>query len=192
VIAIRRARATDAAAIGAVHVAAWRSAYPGILPDRFLSRLSAPRQAAYYDHAIRIGAERSRSGVHVATVSGIDLGLGGGPSRIVGFATSSPLAASDGRLAEGEIETLYVLDDWRERGLGRRLIRASALHLSEQGCRSAFLWVLRDNPARWFYARLGGRPVAEGMIQVGGTPVAQTAYVWDPIERLAQATSAIS
>lgn len=189
-IAIRRARATDAAAIGAVHVAAWRSAYPGILPDRFLSRLSAPRQAAYYDHAIRIGAERSRSGVHVATVSGIDLGLGGGPSRIVGFATSSPLAASDGRLAEGEIETLYVLDDWRERGLGRRLIRASALHLSEQGCRSAFLWVLRDNPSRWFYQRLEGRPCAETRTLIAGTAVPQTAYVWDPIEKLIAASPA--
>jgi len=195
VIAIRRARPTDAAAIGAVHVAAWRSAYPGILPDRFLSRLSAPRQAAYYDYTIRIGADRARSGVHVATVSGIDLGPGGGPSRIVGFATSSPAARPDNGdppLAQGEIETLYVLDDWRERGIARRLIRAAALHLSEQGCGSAFLWVLRDNPARWFYARLGGRPAAEGTIHVGGVAVSQTAYVWDPIDRLAQATSAIS
>jgi len=47
VIAVRRARPADAAAIGAVHVAAWRSTYPGILPDQYLSRLSVPRQAAY-------------------------------------------------------------------------------------------------------------------------------------------------
>ncbi|MBV9785789.1 MAG: GNAT family N-acetyltransferase, partial [Acidisphaera sp.] len=39
-IAIRRARPADAAAIAAVHVAAWRSAYPGILPDTYLARLS--------------------------------------------------------------------------------------------------------------------------------------------------------
>ncbi len=45
-ITIRRARPADAAAIGAVHVAAWRSAYPGILPDDYLARLSVPRQAA--------------------------------------------------------------------------------------------------------------------------------------------------
>ena len=48
-ISIRRARTADAVAIGAVHVAAWRSTYPGILPDRFLARLSVPRQAAHYD-----------------------------------------------------------------------------------------------------------------------------------------------
>jgi hypothetical protein len=101
VITIRRARPTDAASIGAVHVEAWRSAYPGILPDDFLARLSVPRQAAHYDSAIRSG-----SGVHVATASGLDLGASGGPSRIIGFVTGSA-SSSAKRLAEGEIETLY-------------------------------------------------------------------------------------
>src|SRR6185312_4321023 len=73
-IAIRRARAADASAIAAVHVSAWRSTYPGILPDNFLARLSVPRQAAHYDGTIRAGA-----GVHVATASGLDLGANGGP-----------------------------------------------------------------------------------------------------------------
>jgi ribosomal protein S18 acetylase RimI-like enzyme len=185
-ISVRRARPADAASIGAVHVAAWRSAYPGILPDDFLSRLSAPRQAAYYDHAIR---DDRRTAVHVASVSGIDLGPRGGASRIVGFASSGRARGAQAALADGEIETLYVLDDFRERGLGRRLLRAAALHLAEQGCRSAFVWVLRDNPSRWFYARLGGRPLAEDSIRVAGTAVMQTAYVWNPIDTLAQATS---
>jgi GNAT superfamily N-acetyltransferase len=188
-IAVRRARPADAAAIGAVHVAAWRSAYPGILPDNFLSRLSVPRQAAYYDSAIRGGV-----GVHVATASGLDLGASerqGTGARVIGFVTGAPARAGrpGSALADGEIETLYVLDDWRERGLGRRLMRAAATHLSAAGCASAFVWVLRENPSRWFYERLGGRPVAESTITVGGAPVVQMAYLWSPIENLAQATS---
>ena len=185
-IAIRRARPADAREIGRVHVAAWRSAYPGILPDSFLARLSEPRQAAHYDGAIRAGV-----GVHVATASGLDLGPAGGPARIVGFVTGGPARASSEatRLAEGEIETLYVLDDWRDQGLGRRLMRAAAAHLAGIGCGSAFVWVLRDNPNRWFYERLGGKVVAESIIHVGGAAVVQTAYVWAPIEKLAQATS---
>ena len=183
---VRRARPADAAAIGAVHVAAWRSAYPGILPDAYLARLSAPRQAGYYESAVRSGV-----GVHVATASGSDLGTPGGAARVVGFVTGSP--ARDGRwaepLAEGEIETLYVLDDWRERGLGRRLMRAAAAHLAAAGCGSAFVWVLRANPSRWFYERLGGRTAAEATIHVAGVPVVQTAYVWSPIDRLVRATS---
>jgi ribosomal protein S18 acetylase RimI-like enzyme len=183
VISVRRARPADAVAIAAVHVAAWRSAYPGILPDRFLARLSVPRQAAYYDSIIRSGA-----GVYVATASGLDVPTGSGP-RVTGFATAVRSRMDElGRLAEGEIETLYVLDDWRDRGVGRRLMRASAGHLAEVGCRSVFLWVLRDNPSRWFYERLGGRAVAETTITVGGEEVRQTAFVWNPIERLLQAS----
>lgn len=185
-ITIRRARPSDAGAIGAVHVAAWRSAYPGILPDTYLARLSASRQAAYYDNAVRSGV-----GVHVASASGADLGAIGGAARVVGFVSGS--RAREGHwtetLAEGEIETLYVLDDWRERGLGRRLMRAAAAHLASSGCGSAFVWVLRANPSRWFYERLGGRPVAEATIHVAGVPVVQTAYVWAPIEKLVRATS---
>ena len=207
-ISIRRARPADAAAIGAVHVAAWRSAYPGILPDDFLSRLSVPRQAAHYDGAIRSGG-----GVYVAAASGNDV-PGGSGSRVVGFATAG--RARPGRLrppalggaptdlgmqssvqgtglqglGEGEIETLYVLDDWRERGLGRRLMRAAAAHLAASGCRSAFVWVLRDNNSRWFYQRLGGKPAAEAAIHVGGASVAQVALVWDPIEKLLAASPA--
>ncbi len=188
-ISVRRARPADAASIGAVHVAAWRSAYPGILPDAYLSRLSAPRQAAYYDSVIHSSV---RTAVHVASVSGVDLGPRGGTSRIVGFSTSGRARGPRASLGDGEIETLYVLDDFRERGLGRRLLRAAALHLAEQGCGSAFVWVLRDNPSRWFYARLGGRPAAEDVISVAGAEVVQTAYVWNPIDTLAQATSTAS
>jgi ribosomal protein S18 acetylase RimI-like enzyme len=197
-IAIRRARPADAFAIAAVHVAAWRSAYPGILPDTYLAKLSVSRQAAYYDAAIR-GA----TGVFVATASGADLppaappastqGLASGTGpRIIGFGTAGrarPSGEIGGRrLGEGEIETLYVLDDWRERGIGRRLMRASAEHLADTGCRSVFLWVLRDNPSRWFYQRLGGRPSAEAAIQFAGRQVVQTAFVWDPIDRLLAAS----
>jgi GNAT superfamily N-acetyltransferase len=186
VISIRKARPADAIAIGAVHVAAWRSTYPGILPDAFLSRMSVSRQAAHYDAAIRSG-----TGVVVASASGLDVPQGSGP-RIIGFTTAGR-ARSGGeiggrRLAEGEVETLYVLDDWRERGVGRRLMRAAAAHLVESGCKSCFVWVLRDNPSRWFYQRLGGRPVAEAAIQVAGQQVVQTAFVWDPIERLLAAS----
>jgi GNAT superfamily N-acetyltransferase len=184
-ISVRRARPADAVAIGAVHVSAWRSAYPGILPDNFLARLSVPRQASHYDSAIRSG-----TGVYVATASGLDVPTGSGP-RIIGFGTAGRARLTDvsgRRLAEGEIETLYVLDDWRDRGVGRRLMRAAAGHLAETGCRSAYLWVLRENPSRWFYQRLGGKAVAEATVSVGGQQVVQTAFVWDPIERLLQAS----
>ena len=67
-IAIRRARASDAAAIGALHVAVWRSAYAGILPDAYLAGLSATRLAAGYQRDMF--DRRGGYAVFVAVASG--------------------------------------------------------------------------------------------------------------------------
>jgi ribosomal protein S18 acetylase RimI-like enzyme len=187
VISIRRARVSDAAAIGTVHVAAWRSAYPGILDDAYLAGLSEERQGGFYARAIL--DRRDGHAVFVAAATGADQPgdrLGPEPS-IVGFASGGRARRSG--LAEGEIETLYVLDDFRDRGVGRRLMRAMAAHLAAVGCGSAMLWVLRDNPSRWFYQRLGGRAVAQEVVRVAGRPVEQMALVWDPIDSLLAATA---
>lgn len=186
-IGVRRALATDASAIGAVHVAAWRSAYAGLLPNAYLAGLSARRQAAGYVMAI----QDEDSQVFVACASGMDVPKGSAP-QVVGFVTAGPARwpyGGGGCPAQAEVATLYVLDDWRDRGVGRRLLRASAAALAQAGHRSVFLWVLRDNPSRWFYERLGGRYVAESNVTVAGQRLRQTAFVWDPIERLLEQTA---
>jgi ribosomal protein S18 acetylase RimI-like enzyme len=175
-ITVRRARLADAAAIGAVHVAAWRNTYPGILPDAYLSRMSPVRQARHYEASIAGGAS-----VIVAAPTN-------GTPRLVGFTTAGRARVAG--LGDGEIETLYVLDDWRELGVGRRLLHAAAKDLAARGCKSAFLWVLRDNPSRFFYQLLGGQPTAQGETRVAGVDVPQMAYSWDPIDRLLAASPA--
>jgi ribosomal protein S18 acetylase RimI-like enzyme len=183
-IVVRRARAADAPGIAVVHVAVWRTTYPAILPHDYLNRLSMTRHATYYAETIRAGG----TAVYVAIASGSDVRPGVRPN-VVGFATASRNRhRGPNRLADGEIETLYVLEDYRERGIGRALIRAAAGALAEAGCRSACVWVLRENPNRWFYNRLGGRPVAESVTRVGGQAVPQTAFLWDPIGLLLQAS----
>jgi ribosomal protein S18 acetylase RimI-like enzyme len=169
-ISVRRAELADASAIGAVHVAAWRSTYPGILPDAYLAKLSPTRLALQYRAAIGAGAT-----VMVATARGE------GP-RIVGFATAG--TARTPGLGDGEIETLYVLDDFRDQGVGRRILRAAAAQLAARGCASVFVWVLRQNPSRWFYRHLGGQQAAEGQTRLAGVALEQVAYSWDPIDSL--------
>lgn len=172
-IAVRRARLADASGIAAVHVATWRSAYANILPDEFLANLSITRLTHYYEHCIRLGLS-----VHVAATYG---GRGGEPP-VLGFASASRNRAS--KLGDGEVETLYVLDDYQNRGLGGQLLRSSAKHLAQLGCRSVFAWVLRDNPSVFFYQRLGGKIISTGTTLVSSQPIPQSAYAWDPIETL--------
>lgn len=181
-ISIRRARPGDAPAIGAIHAAVWRSTYAGILPDTFLSGLSESRLAGFYQRAIL--DRRDGHAVFVAVAGGAE--ASGGP-KVVGFASGG--RARRPGIAEGEVETLYLLEDWRERGAGRRLMRAMGAHLRAVGCRSVMVWVLRDNPTRWFYEHLGGREVAREAIRVGGQAVEQAAFAWDPIEALLASTA---
>lgn len=167
---IRIARPGDAAAIAAVHVAAWRSAYAGLLPAEYLAGLSTVRHAAMQDRAIRGG-----KGVLVAEAAG----------EVVGFCTVG--RARTAGLGDGEVQTLYVADDHREAGLGRALLRAGAGWLEERGCASLFLWVLAGNGSRYFYERMGGKPVRREVTHVARQPFEQLAYAWDPIARLTAA-----
>ena len=183
-ISIRRARPGDAAGIGAVHVAAWRSTYAGLLPDEYLAGLSAVRHAVVYGRGI--GDRSDGHAIFVAVATGDDAPAGR-ESLVVGFASGG--RARRPGLGEGEIETLYLLDDYKDRGLGRRLLRAMAAHLAAVGCRSAMLWVLEANPTRWFYQHLGGRPAAQENIRFAGQAVTQLAFAWEPIEVLLTATA---
>jgi GNAT superfamily N-acetyltransferase len=185
-ISIRRARPGDAAAIAAVHVEAWRSAYAGILGDSYLAELSEPRMTAFYQRAIL--DRRDGHAVFVATAA--DEGQPGvAAPQVVGFASGG--RARRRGLAEGEVETLYVLDDYREHGCGRRLMRAMAAHLRVIGCNSALVWVLADNPSRFFYRHIGGRLAMQEAIRVAGQGVQQVALVWNPIDTLLAATAPV-
>ena len=186
-ISIRRARPGDAAAIARVHVAAWRSAYAGILREGYLANLSEPRLAGFYQRAIL--DRRDGHAVFVATAAGNDQpdDQPGSDASIVGFASGG--RARRRGLGEGEVETLYVLDDFRDMGVGRRLMRAMAAHLRAIGCNSAMAWVLENNPSRFFYRHLGGRMAMHEEIRVADQGVEQIALVWDPIDTLLAATA---
>ncbi len=176
-IQIRRARPEDAAAMGAIHVAAWRDTYPGILPDAYLAGLSAARIAAGYRRTLMLRARGEAA--FVACLPGT--------GDVVGFATAA--RARRAGIADGEVETLYLHPDWHDQGIGRRLMRAAAAHLGAIGCRSVMLWCLSENNAAWFYRRLGGRPAARDTVCVAGRTVGQTAVLWDPLALLLEATA---
>lgn len=180
-LTIRRAKPGDAIAMGRVHVAAWRSTYAAILPEAYLGGLSAENEALGYERGIL-----DRRGGHagfVAVADGFEVPGGG----IVGFTTGG--LSRRPTIAEGEVETLYLLDDFRERGVGRRLMRAMASHLASLGAGSAFVWVLGDNPSRWFYERLGAKIAAQETMTFAGQRINQVAYAWAPIHTLLTATA---
>ncbi len=180
-VTIRRARPGDADAMARVHLAAWRSTYAGVLPEAYLTTLSASQESLGYERAIL-----ERRGGHAGFVAIADGQEASGPG-LVGFVTGG--MSRRPTIAEGEVETIYLLDDFRDRGIGRRLMRAMASHLASLGAESAFAWVLEENASRWFYQRLDARVAAREEMMFAGQKTAQLAYAWTPIHTLLSATA---
>jgi ribosomal protein S18 acetylase RimI-like enzyme len=161
---VRPALQGDAEAIARVHVATWRSAYHGVLPDDFLASLS---EAHYADRWRRVIGDGSSS-VHVVEQ----------PDGIVGFASGGRERAGENGFA-GELYAIYVLDSAQRQGHGRELVRAVAGALREMKLKDMLVWVLRDNPsARQFYERLGGIYVRSQPITIGTATLEEVSYGW--------------
>ncbi len=158
----------DAAEIARVHVATWRTAYRGLLPDDFLDSLSEPGYEARWVRAISDPGIR----VYVAEES----------EKVVGFASGGRERAGEPEFS-GELYALYVLDEAQGRGHGRQLVRAVVDGLRETGLPNMIVWVLRDNPnARRFYERLGGVFVREQPITIGSAVLQEVGYGWGRLE----------
>jgi len=171
---IRPATPADAVGIAAVHVESWRSTYPGMLPDRFLVRLSPGAYAARWR---RLLGEEGR-GRRTFVACDLD-------NRIVGFASCGPQRTAVHGFG-GEFYAIYLLDEVHGQGFGRRLLGTLAQELMDCGMRSAVVWVLRDNPSRWFYERMGGQHLAEQPITFAGIRLSEVAYGWQDLLPLAR------
>jgi ribosomal protein S18 acetylase RimI-like enzyme len=171
-VRIRRARPEDSRGIATVHVESWRSAYAGILPDRVMVQMSVDQKASAWRRQIEASA--GGPGLLVA-----ELPEGG----IGGFASCGRPSTPFADFA-GEIYMLYVLPDWQEQGLGRGLLCASLQQMAKGGAGSAFVWVLADNPSRFFYEAMGGQRVGEKDEAIWGVTLHQIAYGWRSLSPL--------
>jgi len=155
----------DAAALGRVHVAAWRETYAGLLPQAYLDAMHPALQAR------RFSLQLKRPSEVVLAAEGRD-GLAG-------------YCAGEVRGAEAEVSTLYILRRAQGLGLGRRLLGDTARVLAGRDAKSLRLWVLDGNTrAERFYAGLGGERVGERPARGWGPGYHEILYRWPDIGRL--------
>ncbi len=167
---IRQARAGDAQSIALVELETWRATYAGILADDVLLTMSVERLARRWSH-------------HIRGAPGSVLVYEEERKRLLGFGHCG--RQRDGTLGyEGEIYMLYVLPDAQGMDIGRKLLLALFERLVQQRLRSALVWVVRANPSRFFYERMGGRLVLQRQIPVGGQPVEAVGYGWADLPAL--------
>lgn len=160
---IREATLVDARVIARIHVAGWRWAYSGLVPDGLLESLSVDRREEMW----RRGLDRGLSGwaLFVADREG----------EVLGFVGCGPCGDDDTGDETGEVYAIYLQPDMVGTGVGRALFARATNHLRDFGFRQATLWVLADNArTRRFYEIAGWR--------TDGTEKAQDWEGYDPHE----------
>lgn len=174
---IGHATSRSATAIARVYVDTWRSAYAGLLPNRVLTSMSYERQTSEWSWQIRNRADGQ------AVIVAAEVGHG-----VVGVASLGPSRPQDRPLGDGEdgrvgeVYTLYVLPEFQDRGIGRQLLAGAFSALIAREIDRCCVWSLRENPSRFFYERMGGKPVAERKQRLWGTDLPQIAYGWDDLK----------
>ncbi len=171
---IRLAAPADVPDVARVHVASWRSTYRGIVPDDVLDNLNVDRRAEGWQAALDSAPAQGRVILVAETEA----------DGVIGFASAGPERESDPRY-RSELYAIYLLDTAQGRGIGGRLVRAAASWLLEQGHEAMLVWVLRDNPARGFYERLGGVYLREKPITVGSAILSELCFGWADLRELA-------
>ncbi|MFN8434544.1 MAG: GNAT family N-acetyltransferase [Anaerolineales bacterium] len=165
-VTIRKAVVEDASAIATVHVVAWKEAYRGIVADEVLNNLSIQRRTEQWTNSL----SDEMHPYHRAFVAEMN-------GQVVGFSNFGVPQIKDSSF-DGELFAIYILKAAHKMGVGRLLVQTVVNGLREMGSKSMMVWVLKDNPARGFYERLGGMHLYEKPIQIGAEELMEVAYGW--------------
>ena len=121
-----------------VHWRSWQEAYPGIIDQQYLDRLSLEKCESM--------AFRRPDNILIAKDG----------DRVVGFVGYGKYR-NDELENTGEIFAIYLLAEYYGRGIGYRLMQAGLARLKDYP--QIAVWVLRENErAIRFYTRCGFRP----------------------------------
>ena len=171
-LVIRQPTLDDAFEIARVHAESWQTAYRGIVPDEFLDSIEVDVWAER--HRLNMAEDPAELVSYVAEIE----------NEIVGWALGGPNRETSNEFS-CELYTIYLLPNYLQRGIGRKLMGAVAESLLGLGFESMFVGVLAENwPARKFYEAQGGIYLVEQAITIGGASLKEVSYGWKDVRAL--------
>lgn len=147
-IEIRRFEESDLEAIVELSLRAWEPVHESlrrVLGDAIFDRVNRPDWRTVQEEAVRSSCSSADRDVFVAVAD----------ARPVGFAAVALNAFHEGM---GVVDIIAVDPEYQRRGVGKRLMEASAVHMREQGMDIAAVGTGGDPghaPARALYESLG-------------------------------------
>jgi len=156
-INIRKAEISDASEIATVHIGSWLTTYRGIMPDEKLDSLNHDSCTKKWEGNI----QRSFEGKEILLVAESD-------KKIVGFCGGSPNDDPNTKKKyQDDLRMIYFLKEYQKQGIGRKLVSEYVKILKSMNINSMIIWVLEENDSKCFYEKLGGKIVAEKILNFG-------------------------
>jgi ribosomal protein S18 acetylase RimI-like enzyme len=174
---LRPATTDDIGAIARLHADSWRRSYRGAYSDEFLDgNVVADRLATWTDRLARTPPTSTYT--FVAELDGV----------VIGFAHT---VVDDDPKWGSLVDNLHVVHDSLRRGIGSRLMSATAeAVLANASGPAVYLWVLKQNTAaQSFYEAIGGARAGEKISESpAGDRIEAFRYAWPDATRLALAS----
>ncbi len=148
---IREWTFADAQSIAHVHVKTWQTTYRGIISDAYLDRLDIPERTKKWEKILSDSDQK----VFVSLEW----------EEIIWFATCSK--SEELEWYDSTLSSIYLLAEYQWNGIWKNLFRTCMTYLQSLGCRSMYVWVLADNPAKSFYEKMGGKYTTEKEVLIG-------------------------
>lgn len=159
---IRKWEYSDAYKIASVHVNSWQTTYRGIISNDYLDSLDISERTKKWE---KIFSDPNQK-VFVALEW----------EKIVWFATCGKSEESE--WYESTLSSIYLLAEYQWNGIWSKLFNECKKYLQSLGCRSMYIWVLGDNPAKKFYEKMGGKYVSKKELLIGKEKYVELSYGW--------------
>jgi ribosomal protein S18 acetylase RimI-like enzyme len=143
---IRTAESPDLSYIAAIHVAAWRAAYRGIIPDAVIDALTVKDRLASW-----------KAWSNASEWPSVHLSVAEHDGKIVGFCRLGPAIDRDNPPPNfAEVTHLYVSPGLTGEGIGHALFTEALERSRNEAYDGLLVWVLEENSgARRFYSAHG-------------------------------------
>lgn len=162
---IRKAKSSDAKDIIEINIKTWCSTYKGIVPDDFLKEKEEAKEKNIKKCEETVEA---KDNVLVAEYDGQVVG-------IVSYGKAKVINEKD----YGEIYSLYVLDNYQGKNVGKELFLAAREQLIKKGYSKLVLSCIKANPSNGFYKRMGGQVVEVIISNIGGRKIEENVIVFN-------------
>ena len=170
IMVIREAKSTDLTGVAKVKIKTWRSTYKGLISEDILENLQIEEQAEKFGDLL---SDEKTKFLIVAEDKDNN-------NEIIGFAAGGCQRDIEYQI-DGEVFAVYILDEYQNKGLGKKLMDYSINKLKGMGLKSMLVWVLDENPYKRFYEKIGGKEGNKKTIEIGAGKNTVVSYLWEKI-----------